>query len=188
MAPDPVVAAADRAWSRRDEGRVGARASPTRINEAITGYEKAAESPSNVEARWKLARALFFRAKYTGLGADSQRAAFVKAREAGEQAIALLREAAVTRGGDAPRRRAAEAYCGRALPGARRRADLLLDGCRVGGVGPSREPVSGGEGGRGDEGSRLLLDRDRARLRRSRRGAATASWDGCIIARRASRT
>lgn len=113
MAPDPVIAAADRAWSRRDEGRVGARAASTRINEAITGYEKAAESPSHVEARWKLARALFFRAKYTGLGPDAQRAAFVKAREAGEEAIALVREAPANRGGvipvDAPPERVAAA-------------------------------------------------------------------------------
>lgn len=91
VGPDPVMAASDRAWLRRDEGRNGARASPTRINEAVSGYEKAAESPTNVEARWKLARALFFRAKYTGLAPDAQRAAFVKARDAGEEAIALLR-------------------------------------------------------------------------------------------------
>ena len=102
MAPDPVIAAADRAWSRRDEGRVGARAAPTRISEAITGYQKAAESPSHVEARWKLARALFFRAKYTSLGPDAQRAAFVKAREAGEEAIVIVREAPATRGGVLP--------------------------------------------------------------------------------------
>lgn len=113
MAPDPVIAAADRAWARRDEGRVGARASPTRINEAITGYEKATESPSNVEARWKLARALFFRAKYTGLGPEAQRAALDKARTAGEEAISLLREAAAARGSalaaDAPPERVAAA-------------------------------------------------------------------------------
>jgi tetratricopeptide (TPR) repeat protein len=111
VAPDPVIAAADLAWSRRDEGRVGARASSKRINDAIAGYEKAAESPSNVEARWKLARALFFRAKYTGLGADAQRAAFVKARDAGEEAIALLRQAPEARAlsSDAPPRRVAEA-------------------------------------------------------------------------------
>ena len=112
VAPDPVVAAADRAWSRRDEGRVGARASSKRINEAIAGYEKAAESPSNVEARWKLARALFFRAKYTGLAAKSQLATFLEARGAGEEAIALLRRAAGTRGtalsDDAPPQRIAE--------------------------------------------------------------------------------
>jgi tetratricopeptide (TPR) repeat protein len=109
VAPDPVIAAADGAWLRRDEGRVGARASSTRINEAITGYRKAAESPSNVEARWKLARALFFRAKYTGLAPDAERAAFVEARAAGEEAIELLRHAPAARGGvlpaDAPRER-----------------------------------------------------------------------------------
>lgn len=113
VGPDPVVAAADLAWSRRDEGRVGTRASATRINEAIAGYEKAAESPANVAARWKLARALFFRAKYTGLATEGQRSAFVRARDAGEEAVALLRAAPGTRGSalpaDAPPRRVAEA-------------------------------------------------------------------------------
>jgi tetratricopeptide (TPR) repeat protein len=113
VGPDPVVAAADRAWSRRDVGRAGARASSKRINEAIAGYEKAAESPSNVEARWKLARALFFRAKYTGLGPKFELAAFLEARGAGEEAIALLRRAAGARGAalsaDASPQRVAEA-------------------------------------------------------------------------------
>ncbi|MDQ5858499.1 MAG: hypothetical protein M3542_09535 [Acidobacteriota bacterium] len=115
VATDPVIATADRAWFGRDEGRVGARASSRRISEAISGYEKAAESPTNVEAWWKLARALFFRAKYTGLAPDSQRAAFVKARDAGEEAIALLR-APGTRGStpavDAPPARVAAALAG----------------------------------------------------------------------------
>lgn len=91
VGPDPAIAAADLAWARRAEGRAGTRASSTRISEAITGYEKAAESPANVEARWKLARALFFRAKYTGVLPDAQRSTFRKAREAGEEAIAQLR-------------------------------------------------------------------------------------------------
>ncbi|MEO8348923.1 MAG: hypothetical protein ABI610_08430 [Acidobacteriota bacterium] len=115
VATDPVIAAADRAWLSRDEGRVGTRASSRRISEAISGYEKAAASPTNVEARWKLARALFFRAKYTGLALDSQRAAFVKARDAGEEAISLLR-APGTRGAslpvDAPPARVAAALAG----------------------------------------------------------------------------
>jgi len=113
VGPDPVIAAADLAWSRRDQGRVGTWASSTRISEAISGYEKAAESPANVKARWKLARALFFRAKYTGLAPDSQRAAFVKARNAGEEAIAHLRRAPGSRGSalpvDAPLERVAAA-------------------------------------------------------------------------------
>lgn len=91
VGPDPVVVAADRAWSRRDEGHVGARANPKRISEAIAGYEKAAAASENVEPRWKLARALFFQAKLTGLGRDRQLALHERARTAGDQAIAILR-------------------------------------------------------------------------------------------------
>jgi tetratricopeptide (TPR) repeat protein len=89
--PNPVLAAADEAWMRRDRGRVAGRASPRQISEAVSGYEKAAEAPDAVEPRWKLARGLFFKAKYTGLDGDSQRALFEKARQAGEEAVAILR-------------------------------------------------------------------------------------------------
>jgi hypothetical protein len=89
-APNPVLAAADAAWLRRDEGRTGGLASSRRIAEAVSGYESAAASPDSVEARWKLARALFFEAKFTALDRDAQRARFEKARDASEEAIALL--------------------------------------------------------------------------------------------------
>ena len=153
MAPDPVIAAADRAWSRRDEGRVGARAAPTRINESITGYQKAAESPSNVEARWKLARALFFRAKYTGLGPDAQRAAFVKAREAGEEAIMLVREAPVTRGGVIPVDATPERVAAALSQEPAAAPTYFWTAVAWGEWGAPRGPVPGGEGRRGDEGS-----------------------------------
>ena len=91
VGPDPVIVAADRAWYRRDEGHVGARANPNKISEAIAGYEKAAEASENVEPRWKLARALFFKAKLTGLDRDEQLALYERARAAGDQAIAILR-------------------------------------------------------------------------------------------------
>ncbi len=91
IGPNPVLAAADVAWLHRDEGRVGARASDRRISEAITGYERAAEAPGEVEARWKLARALFFKAKFTGLERDRQLALYEKARRAGEDALEILR-------------------------------------------------------------------------------------------------
>ena len=89
-APNPVLAAADAAWVRRDEGRAGPRASSRRISEAVSGYETAAASPDSIEARWKLARALFFEAKFTGLAPEAQRALFEKARDAGEEALARL--------------------------------------------------------------------------------------------------
>jgi tetratricopeptide (TPR) repeat protein len=94
VGPDPVLVAADRAWQRRDEGHVGGRASRERISEAVAGYEKAAESSQNAEARWKLARALFFEAKLTGLDKDAQLVLYERARKAGDEAIAILRRRA----------------------------------------------------------------------------------------------
>ena len=58
IGPNPLLAAGDAAWSHRDQGRVGSRAGTQRISEAITNYQKAAEALGEVEARWKLARAL----------------------------------------------------------------------------------------------------------------------------------
>jgi tetratricopeptide (TPR) repeat protein len=94
VGPDPVLVAADRAWQRRDEGRVGARASRDRISEAIAGYEKACEASENAEARWKLSRALFFEAKLTGLDPDAELALYERARKAGDESIAILRRRA----------------------------------------------------------------------------------------------
>jgi hypothetical protein len=91
VGPDPVIAAADKAWQRRDEGHVGGRASRERIGEAIAGYEKAAQQSSeSAEARWKLARALFFDAKLTGRDQDDELAIYVRARKAGDEALAIL--------------------------------------------------------------------------------------------------
>ena len=94
VGPDPVVAAADRAWQRRDEGHVGGRASRERIAEAIAGYETASAGSENAEARWKLARALFFEAKLTGLDKDAELALYERARKAGDEALAILRRRA----------------------------------------------------------------------------------------------
>jgi hypothetical protein len=100
---NPVLAAADAAWARRAEDRSGARASARRISEAVARYEEAANDPDAVEPRWKLARALFFEAKFTGLDREGERALLEKARRAGEEAIAILgrRSAAVPANADA---------------------------------------------------------------------------------------
>jgi hypothetical protein len=54
----------------------------------------AARVADAVEPRWKLARALFFEAKFTGRDRDDSRALLEKARDAGEEAIAILRRRA----------------------------------------------------------------------------------------------
>jgi hypothetical protein len=95
---NPLVAEGDQAYSRRQEGRTGLRASPGPIRQAIVAYERASEDPDFVEARWKLARALYFQGRYTGLDDDARRAVFVKARRVSEDAIHILGRSLEQRG------------------------------------------------------------------------------------------
>jgi hypothetical protein len=90
FAGNPLVLEGDRWYVRRQEGRSGDKASPLPINRAISSYDEATRDPDFVEARWKLARALYFKGAYTGLDADSRKAVFVNARRVAEEAIAIL--------------------------------------------------------------------------------------------------
>jgi tetratricopeptide (TPR) repeat protein len=87
---NPLVVDGDRWYGRRQEGRNGSIASVGPINQAIANYDEAARAPDQVEARWKLARALYFKGSYTGLDEDSRRAVFDKAKRVSEEAIAIL--------------------------------------------------------------------------------------------------
>ncbi len=87
---NPLVTEGDRMYLRRQEGRVGAVASAGPINQSIALYDKATSAPDLVDARWKLARALYFKGAYTGLDADSRKAVFQKARRVSEEAIGIL--------------------------------------------------------------------------------------------------
>jgi tetratricopeptide (TPR) repeat protein len=87
---NPLVAQGDAWYLRRQEGRVGLKASPGPINQAISLYDKATADPHYVEARWKLMRALYFKGVYTGLDDDARKAVFEKARRIGDDAIAIL--------------------------------------------------------------------------------------------------
>ena len=97
-AVNPLVAEADKWYLRRQEGRVGLKASAGPINQAIAGYDKATADPHYVEARWKLMRALYFKGVYTGLDDDSRKAVFEKARRIGDDAIAILNSSLEERG------------------------------------------------------------------------------------------
>ena len=72
---NPYVVEGDAAFSRRQEGRVGAVASQRPIAQAIAAYQTASQAPDNLEARWKLLRALYFKGIYTGLDAEVRKAA-----------------------------------------------------------------------------------------------------------------
>ena len=87
---NPLVAEADRMYARRQQGRVGARAAVGPISEAIAAYEQAARAPDQVEARWKLARALYFKGVYTGQDESARKAVFQKAKRVADEAIQIL--------------------------------------------------------------------------------------------------
>ena len=98
---NPLITEADAHYARRQDGRVGARANPREIAQAVAGYDRAAEAPDSAEARWKLARALYFQAAYTGQDEEAQQAIYDKARQAGEEAVRILERRARNRGATA---------------------------------------------------------------------------------------
>ena len=93
-----VLTSADEHYARRDGGRQGALASSAEIDLAIEGYEQAARDPADAQARWKLARALYFRARYTGLAPPQASAMLQRARNASDEAVAILARRARARG------------------------------------------------------------------------------------------
>ena len=91
VSSNPYVAAGDAAYGRRQEGRVGLAANGRQIAEAISNYQTAAEAPDNLEARWKLLRALYFKGVYVGgLEPDARKAVFVQARRVADDALTIL--------------------------------------------------------------------------------------------------
>jgi hypothetical protein len=97
-ATNPLVAEGDSWYLKRQDGRVGLKASAGPINQAIARYDKATADPHYVEARWKLMRALYFKGVYTGLDDDARKAVFEKARRVGDDAIAILNSSLEERG------------------------------------------------------------------------------------------
>jgi len=95
---NPLITEGDAHYARRQDGRVGALANPREIALAVASYDRASEAPDSAEARWKLARALYFLAAYTGQDADGQAAIYEKARRVGDDAIHILERRAKNRG------------------------------------------------------------------------------------------
>ena len=87
---NPLIVEADAHYAQRQQGRVGALASGREIGLAIAAYDTAAEARDSAEARWKLARALYFKGAYTGLDEDGQKAVYDKARRVGDEAVAII--------------------------------------------------------------------------------------------------
>jgi tetratricopeptide (TPR) repeat protein len=88
LAQAEAIAEGDAAFARRAEGAKGARAVAGPINQAIAGYEKALKAkPGNLEASWKLLRALHFKGEYVATTSEAKQAAFGRGKQVVEAAI-----------------------------------------------------------------------------------------------------
>ncbi len=95
---NPLVLEGDQWYSKRQEGRNGSLASTGPIAQAIASYDQASQAPDQVEARWKLVRALYFKGVYTGMDEDGRKAIFQKARRVSEEGIGILGKSLEQRG------------------------------------------------------------------------------------------
>ncbi|HKD11710.1 MAG TPA: hypothetical protein VKE50_06520 [Thermoanaerobaculia bacterium] len=84
------VAQGDAHYEKRQEGHAGGSADSAEILGAVSSYEAAARSPDEAEARWKLARALYFRGAYTAIEPTERRSIYEEARRISEEAFAIV--------------------------------------------------------------------------------------------------
>lgn len=83
-----ALAQADGEYARRADGAAGSRAKPARIDAAIEAYRRAlAMDAESAEARFKLQRALFFRASFCAAEPRERLLILEQARALGDDAI-----------------------------------------------------------------------------------------------------
>src|SRR6266545_512362 len=75
---DPI-AQGDAAWGRRAQGAQGGQAQPGPIDEAIAAYGRALQAdPANLDAAWKLLRALHFKGDYVARTQEEKQKIFAR--------------------------------------------------------------------------------------------------------------
>lgn len=87
------MAKGDRAWARRADGRQGSRAAAEPIENAIRAYREALVlEPKNLEARWKLLRALHFKGEFVLQGKKERHEHYKTGRDIAEAGRLLIEE------------------------------------------------------------------------------------------------
>jgi hypothetical protein len=83
-----AVARGDEHYAHRDQGAAGPRADSHRVEQAILEYRRAlALEPGSIGARYRLLRALFFRATFCGAEQEQQRRLFDEAKRLSEEGL-----------------------------------------------------------------------------------------------------
>lgn len=85
------VSEGDIHWNARAEGHQGGRAKAAHIDAAIAAYQRAvAQNPNDVEARWKLLRAIRFKGAYVAATPADKKTVFAMGKKAGSDALAVI--------------------------------------------------------------------------------------------------
>lgn len=83
------VADGDQHWAARAEGEQNGHAKPAQVDAAIAAYQKAVNAnPKDLDAHWKLLRAIRFKGAYVATTNDEKRAIYAIGKKAGEAALA----------------------------------------------------------------------------------------------------
>jgi tetratricopeptide (TPR) repeat protein len=85
------IAEGDRHWEGRADGHQGGRAMAAPIDAAIAAYQRAVtQNPDDLEARWKLLRAMRFKGAYVASNNNEKKEVYDRAKKAGQEAIAVV--------------------------------------------------------------------------------------------------
>ena len=86
-----AIARGDAAWERRAEGAQGGRAARAPIAAAVAAYEEAVKAaPANLEASWKLLRALWFEGEYVARSQEEKQRIFGRGKAVSDNAWAVV--------------------------------------------------------------------------------------------------
>ncbi len=81
----------DQHWAMRAEGHQSGHAKSTHVDAAIAAYQRAvSQNPNDLEARWKLLRALRFKGAYVVGSNDEKKKIYSTAKTAGQEALSLV--------------------------------------------------------------------------------------------------
>ncbi len=90
-ADEALMVEGDSHWAKRSDGAVGEVAKPAEVDVAIDVYRRAlGAEPANLEVRWRLLRALYFRGLNCGAGEAERKTFFGDAKKVGDTGVAQL--------------------------------------------------------------------------------------------------
>ena len=85
------VADGDQHWALRAEGHQSGHAKAPHVDAAIAAYQRAVtQNPNDLEARWKLLRAIRFKGAYVASSSDEKKQIYSTAKKAGEDTLAVV--------------------------------------------------------------------------------------------------